>query len=277
MATPFIAYSVNDLAGRGIARALTSLCEAESTGGEILLKCRGFTAVMRGFEADVIEFEFLDSAAPDASFHLVLSRHSSRSAIKTLSTHHPGNPGPRNDAGGRPYELPPANPVLAWLLLNELRRTSSEEGLTDFDITYEVTHHGPTSVRKSITFVEIGSTESEWRFEKAHRAVAKAVVNALARLDVERPRCVVAVGFGGNHYAPRFTSRALSKGECYGHMVPAYVLRNLSDADVRRVAELAINATPGVQRVVIEKKLRSGIRRAIKEVAQSLGLEVLEV
>ncbi|CAN0136066.1 unnamed protein product, partial [Laminaria digitata] len=52
-------------------------------------------------------------------------------------------PSSTNAAGGRPGRCPPPSPRLAGCL-RELGRATREAGLeSSFDVTLEVTHHGP--------------------------------------------------------------------------------------------------------------------------------------
>lgn len=67
--------------------------------------------------------------------------------------------------------------------------------LSDFEVVYEVTHHGPTNLRKPLTFVEIGSSETEWTYEKAHEVVGESVVKALREFRYS-VNCVPTVGSG---------------------------------------------------------------------------------
>ncbi|NPA96452.1 MAG: D-tyrosyl-tRNA(Tyr) deacylase [Crenarchaeota archaeon] len=272
-----LVYSLVDPASVGIARELRYLlqCREVEHVGRVreAYVCSDGAAKLVAFEDDVIYLDYLDTELPRASRYLVLSRHSSASRIPILSVHTPGNPGPSAPYGGRPWELPPSDPLLGWLLIRELRRAVDERGMSDrYDVVYESTHHGPSSISKPITFVEIGSDEERWRDAEAHRAVAIAVAAALEKLPASS--CTPAVGFGGPHYQSVFTRRALETDLCFGHMISKNVLRELSNEDdLRRAATLAIERTPGA-RVAILEKMRASVRRPIEEVARSLGLSV---
>lgn len=267
-----IAYSVGDPAGSGIASELRRLLEhrpADVKGVEAY-HLPELDALLVGFEEDVLYFEFLDEVC-DADFHLVLSRHSSEAGVKSLTVHHPGNPMREALAGGRPLELPPSNPPLAKSLLLSLAKRA--EALPEFKVTYEVTHHGPSSLRKPITFVEIGGSVREWTLAEARRAVAEAVVEALTHPP---PPYVACVGVGGNHYAALFTARALSSDEAYGHMLANYALKSLDDpALLERVVRNAIaRSSVPTQKLVAEKKLRKAWRDSLEKVAEELSLRI---
>lgn len=280
--TIVIAYSIRDLAGTGIARSIVTHLDCKEGGyagaplgslKEVFL-CVDRTVYIMGFEKDVVELEELEELSRFAKYYVVVSRHYARAGKPSLTTHPTGNPWGRSDAGGRPWEMTPSNPVLMWLALNELRRYGTESGLNEYDVCYEVTHHGPTSISKPIAFIELGSSENEWRNTKAQNVVALSTIKAIEKAELGNVECVVTVGFGGSHYAPIFTARAFREGECYGHMIPNYVIKELSLDELKFVARRAIELTPGVQRVVIEK-MRLEVRKVIEEVAQAKGLEMV--
>ncbi|MEM1692051.1 MAG: D-aminoacyl-tRNA deacylase, partial [Thermofilaceae archaeon] len=105
-----LAYSVNDPAGSGIAKAILTLVEFEPTRLQLASEAYEIprlNAVIAGFNEDVLYFEFLDEVCP-ADFYLVLSRHSSEAGVKSFTVHHPGNPMRTAVAGGKPLELPPS-------------------------------------------------------------------------------------------------------------------------------------------------------------------------
>ncbi len=271
-----LAYSVNDPAGRGIAEVIKELTDTQPVRVPYAVEAwllPALDALLAGFVEDVLYFEFLDNVA-ECSFHLVLSRHSSEARVKSLTVHHPGNPVREAKAGGHPLELPPSNPPYAKALL--LNLLNKRDRLRDFQVTYEVTHHGPSSLRKPVTFVEIGSSEKEWLLREAHRVIAESTLETLSK---QPPHCEPAVGVGGNHYAGLFTERALSTSEAYGHMIAKYALRDLEDpALVESIVELAVlKSSIATRKLVIEEKLRRAWREAAERVAKKHNLELVYV
>lgn len=268
-----IAFSAGDAAGSGAAKALCEMFHHSAASTPRAVEAYflpDLNALLTGFREDVLYLEFLDDLC-DAEFYIILSRHSSEARIKALTVHHPGNPMREAAAGGRPLELPPSNPPITRLLLLSLHRLAEE--LPEFKVSYEVTHHGPTSLRRPVTFVEIGSSSSEWGIRRAHEVLAEAVAAALAS-HLEGYEAVV--GVGGNHYASAFTSQALTTPEAYGHMLANYALKSLDDPQlVKEVVKRAVekSAVP-TQKIVAERKLRSAWRSAIEEAAAEEGVGV---
>jgi D-aminoacyl-tRNA deacylase len=280
-----VIYSVNDIAASGIVNQLLQelVCkEIYSNSGFVkkAFSCKfDFHEVqLLGYDGEVVslepsQLEFISNV----DFIVIPSRHESSSRIKSFTVHAPGNPWRRSNFGGKPMQLSMSNPVLMWYMLWELNRLrQSYSTLTEFLVSYEVTHHGPTIPTKPVTFIEIGGSEREWSIAEAHKVVAKAIKNAITYLSRVQgsESCTVSVGFGGNHYASLFTKRAFEKNECYGHIVANYIIKELALEDLKIVTEMAIRLTPGVARIVIEK-MRSELRNNITLIAKSLELEIV--
>ena len=270
-----LAYSVGDPAGKGVAdfiREVVKCRETRVVGSEVSFIIEELNAVLVGFKEDVIYFDFLDDVLPNASFYVILSRHKASSGVKSLTVHHTGNPAASADMGGRPKELSIANPVFSYLTLRNLGELAVGK-LSDFEVVYEVTHHGPTNLRKPLTFVEIGSSETEWVYEKAHEVVGESVVRALREFRYP-VNCVPTVGFGGPHYAEGFTKRALKYGECYGHIISRYAIKEISGVEeLRYIArESVLRSKPAPTKAVIMRKIGSEPRSIITGELRSLGI-----
>jgi len=160
------------------------------------------------------------------------SRHSSKSGRRTLSVHPVGNFGEAK-FGGKNRELAPSSPLLMRNALKLLKEKA--EGI-DYDVCYEVTHHGPYLSTPAF-FIETGSTEREWNDRKACRVIAETI------MEIKGEKCEVALGIGGGHYAPRFTDIALKRNVAFGHMIADYRLDAIDGEMIIR----AIDATPGVK------------------------------
>jgi len=160
------------------------------------------------FEVDgrLIYAEGVD-AGIDADLVIFLSRHSSVNPVPVLTVHVTGNYGVA-ELGGSVRTLPHAAPGMMQATLRALARHCPE----GYQVSYEVTHHGPTGLVHPSFFVEIGSTEKEWGDPVAGRAVAEAV------LDAEPVDAIPLIGIGGTHYAPRETAIALATRGAFGHI-----------------------------------------------------------
>jgi len=275
-----VAYSINDVAGAGTADRLVSLVKCKDIALKGLPRaCLGFLAgrevYVAGFYEDVLYFDFLERVV-DAEYYVVISRHSAVSGIRSLTVHHTGNLTPKAEYGGKPLELSVANPPLALAILKALRELAREKSLEEVSVTYEVTHHGPTSLSKPLTFAEIGSTQSEWSDSTLQEVLARAVYTALL---TEEQSCIPSVGVGGGHYAQQFTERAFNYSECYGHIISRHVIKELRDSlDLLRFAvEQAIRReSTEIKRIVLEGKNPSYVKQIAVEVARRYGIEVVD-
>ncbi|MCS7106891.1 MAG: D-aminoacyl-tRNA deacylase [Acidilobaceae archaeon] len=258
-----VAYSLRDPAGSGSAKLLLELTRGEETTCAGAVECYSTPmGLIAGYREDVVELEALQELSPAADAFIVMSRHSAESGRKTFSVHHPGNP-TETPHGGRPRSLALSFPGLSKALMLNYRETS--RGLGGFELTLEATHHGPTEVGRPVVFIEIGSTEAEWRNEEAQKAMALAVLRTLEG----GPRsCKAAVGIGGTHYPARFTRMHLEEDVCFGHILARYQMTGVTEDVLRQALERTYPETP--QLVFVEKK---SVKREQKELIERIAAE----
>ncbi len=195
-----------------------------------------------------------------------LSRHSAASGIPTLTVHPIGNYGDA-DFGGRPGALvPPA----AHLMTETLREMSSRCGDLDFQVSYEVTHHGPW-LETPTMFLEVGSDASRW----GDRDAAARLVDSLLSARKAEDGDPVLIGVGGGHYAPQFTEMALQKRASFGHMVPNYALKGIDDEEKLKKVRLAADASGSELIYMHRKSMKRSEARSLQELLESDGMEVL--
>jgi D-aminoacyl-tRNA deacylase len=233
-----IVHSTLDVAGKNIANHVLqrypfkvtnqtfqekSVYQAEINGKQTRL----LTLNIETFDAQQLPKNF-----PEAELIVFISRHSSQSGKPTLTVHTPGNFGAA-PVGGLPKTLSvcPANAMAATLkALNKLKQ---ENGL-DFEVSYEVTHHGP-SISVPAMFVELGSSEKQWSNQTAAEAVAEAAMEAVVEFGSSAQPAVL--GIGGTHYNQKFTQMALIGEAVFGHMIPKYSLSLLNSELLRQCIE----------------------------------------
>jgi len=194
-----------------------------------------------------------------------LSKHRAASGKPTLTMHPIGNFG-KADYGGEEGKLVPASPSFLSGLLRAL--STSAQGLP-FEVSYEVTHHGPY-LDVPTTYVEIGSDETKWGNLDAAKAMADALLNWV---PADGP---TVVGIGGGHYAPRFTEVTLSKRVRFGHMVAKHVLEGKADQEVLGIVKKAMEASRTGFAYVHKKSFSRPEARRLGELLQGAGYEVLE-
>lgn len=207
----------------------------------------------------------LENAKLPASLIIFASKHRSKEEISSLTVHCTGNPS--NDArlGGFPKSLAVSSPAAMKSILVEMKRLAEQKGLK-YDVTLEVTHHGPTELSVPSLYAEIGSTEVQWKDPDAGEVAAKAI------LAVSLEKVPVAIGFGGGHYAMRQTGLLFETGISFGHNFPKYKLEFLDEALIRQ----AIEKSKADFAYFDRKSMKSEERKKISEILEKLGLSVLK-
>ncbi len=203
------------------------------------------TTAARHLDADHIDRTVADELGVRPQLLVFLSKHKSKSGIRSLTVHPIGNY-QSADLGGKPSTVVRAAPHFMTAALRSLRKRADD---LDFTISYEVTHHGPYLDTPTF-FIEIGSDENAWSEVSAGEALA-AVMTHLIALTTDPSNAEelhqlltepVAIGVGGGHYAPRFTDLARKRRVAVGHMVPNYQLKRGFEASLDAI-ELALGAT----------------------------------
>jgi D-aminoacyl-tRNA deacylase len=183
-------------------------------------------------ESDLIHCSHLEKSFRPEAF-IFCSRHRSESGKPALLVHSTGNYGEGADYGGKPRELSVSAPTLVAAALRRLYSERNGRGLDEFDVSLEVTHHGPTNLSSPLVFVELGSDEEHWRHKEGARAVAAAIMDASSTpLQGE-----AAIGFGGTHYASKFNKIVLEKDFTIGHMAPKYAIDSLTTSVIKQMIE----------------------------------------
>jgi D-aminoacyl-tRNA deacylase len=207
----------------------------------------------------------LENARLPASLIIFASKHRSKEEISSLTVHCTGNPSDEARLGGCPKSLAVSSPAAMKSILMEMKRLVEQKGLK-YDVTLEVTHHGPTELSVPSLYAEIGSTEAQWKDPDAGEVAAKAI------LAVSLEKVPVALGFGGGHYAMRQTGLLLETDISFGHNFPKYQLEFVDEALVRQ----AIEKSKAEFAYFDRKSMKSEDRNRISEVLEKLGLRILK-
>jgi D-aminoacyl-tRNA deacylase len=166
-------------------------------------------------------------------FIIFASKHQSEKKSKTLSLHAPGN-WRTADYGGVIGKTCKSSALFQKQLFEKINKISSELNLKEYNVTLECTHHGPL-IHKPCVFVEIGSTETEWKDRKAGFVIAKSIYETMKEFK-ENPYNEIAIGIGGPHYCPNFNKIQLNSNIALSHIIPQYVFP-LTEEMVREAIE----------------------------------------
>ena len=111
---------------------------------------------------------------------------------------------------------------------------SEKFNLKEYKLTLECTHHGPL-INKPGIFIEIGSTENEWKDRKAGFIIAKTISEIIEEFK-HNPYNEIAFGIGGPHYCPNFNKIQLKSNIALSHVIPQYALP-LTDEMIKQAVE----------------------------------------
>ncbi len=191
-------------------------------------------------DRESVKAQHLPEKFPDAKLIVFISRHSSQSAKPTLTVHAPGNFGDA-ELGGLPKKVSVCPAVAMQTALKALVHYQEQLHLFDYEISYEVTHHGP-SLNVPAMFVELGSSPPQWSDHVAAEAVAHSAMTAIA--NFEAPTTSAVLGIGGTHYNQQFTLMALMGAATFGHMIPKYAVSAIDADIVKQCVERTLEKVP---------------------------------
>ncbi|MFA4953102.1 MAG: D-aminoacyl-tRNA deacylase [Candidatus Pacearchaeota archaeon] len=173
-------------------------------------------------EEEIVSDENLDlDKISKYDFIIFASKHQSKEKIKSLSIHAPGN-WKKNEFGGKEGKICPTSAVFQKQLFENLNKQVNEDKLKKYQVTLECTHHGPL-INKPCIFIEIGSTETEWKDRRAGFTIAKTIVDTIENFK-ENPYNEIVIGIGGPHYCPNFNKIQLNSNYAISHIIPGYTL-----------------------------------------------------
>lgn len=216
-------------------------------------------------DASLLTLETLDATFPDAKAFVFLSKHRSDSEIPTLTCHCTGN---FADApfGGNPKEIAISLPSLQKAYLQAI----TGAGVPGYDVIIEATHHGPTSLKKPVLFVELGSSEKQW----ADRSAAKAMCDSLLGALHFAPCKKVGIAIGGTHYPTKFNRLLLEPEFGLAAVASKHALAAINDA---MLAQMVEKSAENVTHVILDAKGLGSHKDRITAMAERTGLAVLKV
>ena len=182
----------------------------------------------------------------DADFLIFASRHRSKENKPSFTVHPIGNWN-RADFGGKERALCPSSAFLLKNLFIELNKIFFLllKG-KNFDVTMEATHHGPY-VKKPAVFVEIGSTDKEWKDSQNGEIIARTIMNALETFKVPEHEAgwISALLLGGGHYVQAGNKAMLNTNYAIGHICPKHLLGHITE-DILLQAVERVTPKPSV-------------------------------
>lgn len=201
----------------------------------------------------------------DADCYIFASTHKSGSGKPCFTVHTPGNWG-NADLGGTPRTLNAAMPARLKAAAQKMKELSGAS--LGWPVSIEVDHHGPT-LGRPVMFAEIGSSEAQWEVSEAGRIAAAAIVSAVKN-EKTWPSYV---GFGGTHYAPKFTPRIVDGEIAFGHMISGYALEEYG-VDGERIAQAMEKNVGKIECALLDwKGMQGETRKKLVETLGALGIK----
>ena len=195
---------------------------------------------------------------------IFLSRHRAASRRPSLTVHPIGNWGIAA-LGGRDGDLVNAAPDIMTSLLRKMKVQAKD---IPFEVTFEVTHHGPY-IKTPALFIEIGSDESMWENMDAANVLAKSLI-------CPNMQCYPhVIGIGGGHYAPRYTDMALSKKVSFGHMIPSYAMGCNGAISTYEMISMALEKSCSSLAYIHKGSINEAEEANIEKIVKELGAEVI--
>ena len=224
-----VAYE-NDPAGHNIAKFISQELEKNDSvySGKYFDLAIIPTPVI---SADWLEEKF------DYDGYIFLSKHAAESGVLALTCHNTGN---FSDAkfGGYSRQVSIPHPHIQKSYIQNLWNARSE--FSEFQITIEATHHGPTALNKPALFIEIGTTEKEWNDTNLCNSVGQIIVDVMK----EQKKCYpIAICFGGTHYSEKFTNELIHGKYSLGTVIPKHALEQVDHSLFSHIIERNVGAT----------------------------------
>ena len=250
----------NDPAGHNMAKYLSQKLEKD---GDVY-HSKNFDLIE--IDSPAISADWLDEKYDYDGF-VFLSKHAAESGTLALTCHSTGN---FNEAkfGGNQKELAIPYPNLQKKYLQTL--WDNRESFSDFEITIEATHHGPTHLKKPSIFVEVGTTEQQWNDESLCSSVAQIVFETLEKPIDSYP---FAICFGGTHYSEKFTIELLFGKYALGTVMPKHALEFLNPV----IFEHLITQNNGAEAALLDWKSLGKYKQTLIDLLSTTKLEVIKI
>ena len=282
-----IITSSKDLAGATIRQQLLKDYGFEEVEGESFDSSKVFSLRIEDCEArlftvasDSIHCENIDKRIPAAELFIFATRHYSKAGVPALTTHSIGN-WDKAEFGGKDRTICQSPAVLIKLFLQNLEAVAKSESYNG-EVVQEATHHGPY-IEKPAVFIEVGSSEQQWRDAKLASMVADSLIGglgdfvALNEQNGQNREYEILVALGGLHYATSFRKLMLDSKYAVGHICPKHMLSFLT-ANPQLLQQAMNSCHPEkAGAVALDWKGLGKEKQKVKELLDSNGIKYFRV
>lgn len=226
---------------------------------------------LASFKKSLLSLDFLDKQIK-ADFFIFLSKHKSESGIPGIYIHPIGNFSSENILGGLPNKLCYVSAsLMKSIFLNLLE---IKEYRNNVVVGLEATHHGPYIESVPCLFVEIGSTEKEWKDVELAKIVVNKVFETINNRDLVEYEA--AVCFGGPHYAPSFLKYEMEKEIALSHIISKYSLEK-GKISTEMLYEPIRKTVESVKKIILDwKGIKSDTRKILVDFSNEHGIEIIK-
>ena len=201
---------------------------------------------------------------------VVASTHKSGAGVPALTAHACGNWGEENKLGGNPRELAFASAKALKSAYTFLSK--NENAVEGFPFHIEATHHGPTTLKAPVLFMEVGSSEKEWGLPVPAKKMAEGILHVCRNWMNEKHPSIggkVVLGFGGMHYLGKF-AQLEAEGYAFSHVASKHLCASVT----QEMVEQAVAKTrEKVEGAFVEKSsLKSVVRKSVTEALEGAGV-----
>jgi D-aminoacyl-tRNA deacylase len=216
----------------------------------------------------------LDGLIPNENMAIFLSKHASKSKTPTLTSHSTGNFSDTNSMGGKPREIGNTFPSFQKIYMK--RVYEKREKFFGHDLTIEATHHGPTSLKNPILFVEIGSSETQWLNKTTASIVCESVLETIKDTGKHTGNNItsIGIGIGGNHYPKKFNKLILFSNVAFGPIISKYNLPFINEQTIKEVKGKSIEK---IDQIFVDEKGLGKDKGKILSILKSQDLEIVFV
>ena len=258
-----VIISEKDPAGMNIFENLLEFYPDSQKNSKVKL-CKNIELVK--IKGETLYADHIDTKV-EGDIIIFATRHRSEQEKPCFCVHTPGNWG-ETLFGGKERELCISPADLQSTAYNYLKKNNNLPG---FQTCLEVTHHGPILNKKPCIFIEIGSSQNEWKNKTAGKIIAKTILETIKN-PISKKKTIV--GLGGPHYCDNF-SKLIEKTEyAVGHVCPKYMLFELDSEMIK----MAINRTyENYSFVVLDWKGLGKHKKQVQDALKEAGVEYKKI
>ena len=254
-----VAYK-DDSAGNNMAEFISQGLDKD---GDIF---RGKKFDLLIIPSPVISADWLEEKF-DYDNYVFLSKHAAESGVLALTCHSTGN-FDYAKFGGNSKQL--AIPFASFQKVYLQNLWNKRNDFSNFQITIEATHHGPTNLNKPCIFIEIGTTQKQWNDKELCSSIAEIIKKTYELPTKQFP---IAICFGGTHYSEKFTNEVINGKFALGTVIPKYALEFLN----KSLFQHLITRNNSAKTALLDWNSLGKNKQKIIELLSTTELEVIKI